>query len=83
MAEKKPIGVVSNYFDHVQVAAIKLSAPLSVGTKVRIVGGESDFEQEIESMQIQHEAVKKAKKGDEIGTKVSEKVRKGYRVFKA
>ena len=81
MAEKQ-IGTVSNYFDHVGVAAIKLNAALKVGDKIRVEGGEKDFEQEITSMQVQHEKVEKAKKGDEIGIKIDDKVRKGYRVFK-
>jgi len=78
----KQIGTVSNYFDHVKVAAIKLAAPLKVGDTVQITGGEVDFEQKVASMQIQREKVDKAKKGDEIGIKVSKKVRKGYKVFK-
>ncbi|HUS50419.1 MAG TPA: hypothetical protein VMZ91_09655 [Candidatus Paceibacterota bacterium] len=83
--EKKPktIGVVTNYFEHVQAAAVKLAAPLKIGDKIKITGGEVDFEQEIESMQINREEVKKGKKGDEIGIKVKEKVRKGYKVLKA
>ena len=82
--EPKPIGVVSNFFDHVSVAAIKLGAALKAGDKIRITGGEeTDFEQVVKSMQIQHEKVEKAKKGDEIGIKVKKKVRKGYKVFKA
>jgi len=79
----KQIGTVSNYFDHVKVAAIKLKSPLKVGDTVQITGGEVDFEQKIASMQIQREKVDKAKKGDEIGIKVKKKVRKGYKVFKA
>lgn len=79
----KPIGEVSNYFEHVSVAAIKLNSGLKVGDKIRISGGEVDFEQRVESMQIQHEKVEKAKKGDEIGIKIKKKVRKGYKVFKA
>jgi len=81
MADKQ-IGTVSNYFDHVKVAAIKLKAPLKVGDVVEIKGGEVDIEQKVASMQIQHEKVEKAKKGDEIGIKVKGKVRKGYKVFK-
>ena len=79
---KKSIGEVSNYFEQVGVAAIKLNAGLKVGDKIRFVGGEVDFEQEVKSMQIQHEKVQNAKKGDEIGIKIKEKVRKGYNVFK-
>tara|TARA_Y100000310_G_scaffold285586_1_gene309162 strand:- start:454 stop:705 length:252 start_codon:yes stop_codon:yes gene_type:complete len=80
--EGKQIGVVSNFFDHVGVAAIKLTAGLKVGDTVRIVGGDKDFTEVVDSMQIQHDKVAKAKKGDEIGIKISEKARKGYKVFK-
>jgi len=76
------IGIVSNYFDKVGVAAIKLSKPLKVGDKIQIKGGEVEFEQEVKSMQIHNEVVEKAKKGDEVGIKVKEKVRKGYKVSK-
>jgi len=81
MAEKQ-IGVVSNYFEHVKVASIKLGAGLKKGDKIKIVGGEVDFEQPVKSMQINREDVEKAKKGDEVGVKVKKKVRKGYKVFK-
>ena len=76
------IGTISNYFEHVGVAAIKLDGDLKAGDKIRIEGGEVDFEQTVDSMQVHHDKVNSAKKGDEIGIKVSEKVRKGYRVFK-
>ena len=82
MAKEKQIGEVSNYFEHVSVAAIKLDAPLKVGDTVEFRGGEVDFEQKVGSMQIQHEKVVSAKKGDEIGIKITGKVRKGYKVFK-
>ena len=83
MAKKeKQIGTVSNYFDHVKVAAIKLTTALKAGDTVRISGGEVEFKQPIKSMQIMHDKVEKAKKGDEIGIKVKNKVRKGYKVFK-
>ncbi len=80
--EEMEIGVVSNYFDHVGVAAIKLNGDLKVGDTIHIKGGEVDFEQKVESMQINREPVEKAGKGDEVGVKVNEKVRKGYKVFK-
>ena len=80
MAEKQ-IGVISNYFDHVKVASIKLTAGLKKGDKIRVVGGDLDFEQPVESMQIDRKDVDKAKKGDDVGIKIKEKVRKGYKVF--
>ncbi len=81
MAEKQ-IGVVSDYFAHVNAIAVKLTATLKVGDTIKIKGGETDFEQKVESMQIDHKPVASAKKGDEIGILVKEKARKGYKVFK-
>jgi len=82
MEKEKQIGVVSNYFDHISVAAIKLTGGLKVGDTIRITGGEVDFKQSVGSMQIHHDKVSTAKKGDEIGIKIKEKVRKGYKVYK-
>ena len=84
MPKPKQIGVVSNYFANIKVAAIKLTSPLKVGDRIHIVGGEeTNFKQKIRSIQLEHKKVIKAKKGDEIGTKLNKKARKGYKVFKA
>jgi len=82
MTKEKQVGVVSNYFEHVKVAAIKLTAGVKVGDVLKFVGGEVDYDMPVESIQVDHENVEKAKKGDEIGIKVKEKVRKDYKVFK-
>jgi len=76
------IGVVTHYFDKVGVVAIKLSKGLKVGDKVKIKGGDVEFEQTIESMQIHNEKVEKAKAGDEIGIKVEQKANKNYKIYK-
>ena len=82
MAEKQ-IGEVSNYFKHVKAASIKLSAPLKIGDKIKIKGGDKDIEVEVKSMEIDRKKIEKAKKGDEIGLLVPAEVRKGYKVYKA
>ena len=81
MAEKL-IGEVSDFFAQVNAAAIKLTAPLKVGDKIKVKGGENEFEQEVESMQIDRKPVNAAKKGDEVGILLSDKARKGYKIFK-
>jgi putative protease len=81
MAEKQ-IGEVTNYFQNVSAAAIKLTAALKVGDKIKIKGGEKEIEMAVESMQIDRKDVKSAKKGDEIGVLVPDAVHKGYKVFK-
>ena len=78
---EKEVGKVSSYFSHVEVAAIKLSAPLKVGDKIHIKGNTTDFEKVVDSIQIEKKDVKKAKKGDHIGIKVSEKVRPNDTLF--
>ena len=82
MTTEKQIGTVSNYFNHLKVAAIKLTSPLKVGDVIKFVGGEVDYDMPIESIQINNKNVDAAKKGNEIGIKVKEKVRKDYKVYK-
>ena len=80
--EGKLIGKVTHYFSKIGVAVIELSDTLKVGETIRIVGGETDFDQVIESMEIEHQKVEIAKAGDSVGLKVSQKVREGYKVYK-
>lgn len=82
--EEKPIGKITHYFSNIGVAVIDLDSTLHEGEEIRITGGENtDFTQTVDSMQIEHEKVKSAKKGDSVGMKVKEKVREGYHVYKA
>ena len=81
MAEKL-IGEVSNYFEHVNAVAIKLKGSLKVGDTIRVKGSNRDFEQVVESIQIDRKPVTSAKKGDEIGILIKEKVHKGYHIYK-
>ena len=81
MKEKK-IGKVVHYFSKIKVAVIKFSVPISVGDSIRIEGGEdTNFKMKISSMEVDGEKIKKAKKNQEIGIKVKNKVREGYKVF--
>jgi len=78
---EKEVGKVSSYFKGAGVAAIELSDKLKVGDKIQVKGHTTDFEQKVESMQIERESVKGAKKGDHIGIKVSERVRPNDKVL--
>jgi putative protease len=80
--EGKLIGKVTHYFSKIGVAVIELSDTLKVNDTIRIVGGETDFNQVVESMEIEHQKVKIAKAGESVGLKVSQKVREGYKVYK-
>jgi putative protease len=77
------IGIVSHYFDKVGVAAIELTAgELSVGDTVRMKGHTTDLTTTVASMQIEHESVEKARKGEAIGIRVAERVRPHDKVYK-
>lgn len=80
--EGKLIGKITHYFGNIGVAVIELSDKLKVGESIRIVGGETDFTQAVDSMEVEHQKVKEGKKGDSVGLKVEQKVRDGYKVYK-
>jgi putative protease len=79
----KEIGKIAHFFSKISVAVIDLNAPISVGDTIRIMGPTTDFEQTVESMQIEHDNVKTAKAGQSIGLKVKEYVREKDTVYKA
>ena len=76
------VGEVSHYFTKVQVAVIEVTAPLKVGDEISVEGATTNFTQKVDSMQIEHEEVEQAKKGDSIGMKVVDRVREGDQVFR-
>jgi putative protease len=81
--EENEIGYVSDYFRKISVAAVEItSGMVSVGDTIRFKGHTTDFKSTVDSIQIEHETVTEAKQGDSIGVKVSEKVRKGDKVYK-
>ncbi|MDD5145956.1 MAG: hypothetical protein PHF44_03900 [Candidatus Pacebacteria bacterium] len=80
--EGKLIGKITHYFGNIGVAVIELSDTLKVGDTIRIVGGEADFTQVVDSMEYEHEKLKEAKKGKSIGLKIAQKAHEGYKVYK-
>jgi len=80
---EKEVGFVSNYFAKISVAAIEITDDsIKVGDTLHFKGGHDDIKSVVESIQIEHQSVTEAKKGDSIGLKVSEHVHKGDKVYK-
>ena len=77
----KEVGRVFDYFSRIGVAAIKVEGSFKIGDKIRIKGHTTDFEQTVSSMQSENSPVEKAKKGDDIGIKVKDRVRKNDIVY--
>jgi translation initiation factor IF-2 len=81
MAEEL-IGEVSDFFAHPVVAGIELTGKVKVGDTILIRGHTTDLKMTVESLQIEHDSVPEAKKGDSIGIKVKDRVRAGDKVYK-
>ena len=76
------VGKVIHYFDKAEVAAVKLVSELKVGDKITIIGNTTGIiNSKIDSLEIKGKSVERAKKGDEVGIKVLELVRKGDEVY--
>ncbi|BCX15926.1 MAG: hypothetical protein KatS3mg098_155 [Candidatus Parcubacteria bacterium] len=78
---QKPIAKVVHVYGKINVAILECLAPLKVGQRVRFKGHSTDFEQVIDSMQYEHAPISEAKKGQQVGVKVTEKVREGDEVY--
>ena len=76
------VGHVTHFFSKISVAVIELKAPLAVGDTIVIKGPTTDFEQIVESMQIEHKNVQRAEAGQSIGLKVVQRVREKDTVYK-
>lgn len=76
------IGRVTHFFSKISVAVIELTTPLSIGDTIVFKGPNTDFEQVVDSMQIEHENVEKAEAGQSIGLKATQRVRETDAVYK-
>ncbi len=80
--EEIPTGKVEKYFGKIGVAAIRITAgELKTGDTIKIKGHTTDFEQTVDSMQVEHATVEKVVVGDEVGIKVKEKVHENDTVY--
>ena len=82
MAEQR-MGEVVKFFSKVGVAAIKLTeGTLRVGDRIKIKGQSTDFEDQVQSLQIDNQPVEKAEAGQMIGVKVKDRVREKDLIYK-
>ena len=80
---KKDIGSVVNYYKNVSAAEIRLWEDLKIGDEIIIQGNKTgSLLQKVESMQINGRDIEEAKKGQNVGLFVKEKVRPNDIVYK-
>lgn len=80
-AKPKKVGIVTHYYTGIGVGIVKASVPFKVGDSLQFKGATTDFKQSVSEMQFNHETIEQAKKGQEVGIKLDEKVREGDEVF--
>jgi putative protease len=79
---EKEVGIVTHYFGKISVGIIQLKDVLRVGDTIHVRGVHDDFNQIVDSIQIEHLKVNEAKEGDCVGIKVAQKVHPNDKVYK-
>ncbi|MFH1511533.1 MAG: translation elongation factor-like protein [Candidatus Woesearchaeota archaeon] len=80
--EEKEIGKITHYFGKIGVCVIKLSEDLKKGDTIHVKGATTDFQQQVDSMQVNHKDIEEAKPEDSVGLKSLEPVREHDIVYK-
>lgn len=86
IAERKTplnlVGEVTHFYDQINVAVIAIKKELRLGDTIEFLGHGKSSVQKVYSMQIEHEQVSMAKKGQVIGMKVAEPVKEKDLVYR-
>lgn len=75
------LGYVEDYFAKIGVIALTLEHKLALGNRLHLLGHTTNFEQTVDSMQIDHQSVTEAGPKDAVGIKVTARVRRGDHVY--
>jgi len=79
---EQEVGVVTHYWTALGVAGVHLTAPLDVGDLVHVTGHTSDFEQPVDTLEIEHHRIAHADAGADVGLRVAEHAREHDRIYK-
>jgi hypothetical protein len=75
------VGRVEDYFSKIGVMAFTVKKPMNVGDHLHVLGHTTNFEQTLDSMQIDHQSVARAGVGEAVGIKVPSRVRRRDYIF--
>jgi hypothetical protein len=76
------VGSISHFFNKINVAVVDLNSPLAVGDHIMVKGPTTDFEQTVDSMQIDRKPITQAQTGQSIGLKLAQLAREKDVVYK-
>lgn len=68
------IGRVTHFYNHLNVAVLKLNENLKLGDRIHILGHSTDFIEKVTSMEVNHHAVGTVEPGADVAIKVIEPV---------
>jgi hypothetical protein len=76
------VGIVTHYWSHIGVAGVHLEAPVDVGDRIHVAGHSDDFEQTVDSIEIDHRPVVHADAGVEVGIRMAAHAHEHDRIYK-
>lgn len=76
------IGKITHYYNHLNVAVLKLTDGLKLGDRIHILGHLTDFTERVASMEVNHHPVVWVKPGEDVAIKVTEPVREHDIVYR-
>lgn len=79
--KKIEVGKITHFYPKINVAVVELKKALKKGDKILIEGHGNSFTQTVDSMQVEHKNIEKAKAGEVIGLAVKELVKEKDKVF--
>lgn len=78
----EPVGKVTHYFPKVKAGVVKVTkGVLAIGDTIHVKGHTTDFKQRVTSLQLDHQPIQKALKGQEVGLRVKSRVRQRDLVY--
>lgn len=75
------IGTVTHFYNRICVAVLELERDLHLGDTIHFLGRHTDFKQQVQSMEIEHQPITEASPGQEVAVKVDRRVRRGDRLY--
>jgi len=76
------IGTITHFFLKINVAVVELTMPMNAGDHILIKGPLTDFEQTVDSMEIDRKAIQRAEGGQNIGLKLIHPAREKDIIYK-
>ena len=76
------IGHITHFFSKINVAVLELTLLLAVGDQILVKGPSTDFEQTVESIQIDRKALPRAEGGQSVGLKLVQPAKEKDVVYK-